>query len=393
MWLSTVQAIASSASLNDNSFAQVQIPHLKIQKNSVTPSQDIVDKIAKKINDQLGWYGELDRETGISAAQMSKIAVDGLKNGTYDAVIMGESHGNPIEQSAAHLILGSILSSGVHVGAFMAEATTVQNGAPISLLSTEQFTKAKVPTALFDNQFNPEADIERGLKMAGSRIFITYTGSSHTSIAMRNYSQESLKESDLGWNKIYPGRPTVEQSILKHHKLPIIIAMREESSVLDWIEYSAIAQTSKNTTLAAFKENLAALKIAWDQSVSQFAPRTTIGFIPSPEQSNLYLGITPTDRRPLEIEALIKAANTPELSQWLGNKKILSAESNLVSNCSPKSSFCCQAAQIYIYSGKNERLPACVSDLKKPCFKYEHNGFNGQYGDIFARTICAENLP
>ena len=363
LFFAILGAQANGSNLSDQSFtqslSQIQTPQPPIHADTLIQEKKIILQLSKEIADRLGWYGQLDQKPGISAQSMSRIVVQGLKKGTYDAVIMGESHDNPIEQSAAHLIIGNILASGVHIGAFMSEATTVENGAPVGLFSPEPFINAHVSTGLFVNQFNPEADIERGLKMAGSGILITYTGSVHTSIAMRNYSQESLKEPDLGWNKIFPGRPTVEQSILRHQKHPIIIAMRDESSVLNWIEYSAIAQTSKNTNRTAFKENLAALKRAWDEEMSHLASRSTIGFIRSPNQPNLYLGITPSDRRPLEIEALIKTIHLPEFSQWIGNNKIISTEANLICNCSLTQSSCCARSQVFIYSGKKTRKNSC----------------------------------
>ncbi|MDE1976395.1 MAG: hypothetical protein KGI84_03945 [Elusimicrobia bacterium] len=360
----------------------------------------LAGEYARDIAALLGWYGQADARPGLDPAAMSAVVVKGLKSGAYDGVIFGESHGNAREQAAARLIIGNILASGVKVGAFLSEATQVQGGKPVGLFAPTQFAKAGVPTGLFVNQFNPEPDVARGLKMAGPGLLVTYTGSAHTSRKMRDFVYKTLKESDLHWEKYFPGRPTVEESFLRHGKRPIIVAMLEESTVLDWIEYLELRDATKDKSLEQFRENLIALDRAWKRQTGRFAPRQTIGFIQAPGQPNLYLGIAPTDRRPLELEALEKAASESAFDRWLGAGKVASAESEAQSSCSALGA-CNTQYQVYVYSGPEESLPACAygpvkakdGSVTKPCFDSSSGGFSGQYGDVFARVVPQSSLP
>ncbi|HVC09588.1 MAG TPA: hypothetical protein VNH15_06590 [Elusimicrobiota bacterium] len=348
----------------------------------------------------LGWYGRADAETGLDPAAMSRVVVQGLKKGTYDGVIFGESHGNKTEQAAAHLIIGNILASGVRVGDFMSEATDVQGGKPVGLYSAAQFARAGVPAGLFVNQFNPEPDVARGLKAAGAGLLITYTGSAHTCPKMRDLIYQTFNESDLHWEKYFPGRPTVAQSFARHHKRPIIMAMVEESDPLDWIEYLLLQDAFKGVGLAEFHDNLQALEKGWSDVTGSFAARQGEGFIQAPGQPNLYLGIAPTDRRPLALEALDRATADPAFAAWLGDQKIQNLSLEPQTRCDAAGA-CRTSYQIYVYSGAEQSLPACaygpVKDkdgaVTKQCFSSSADGISGQYGDIFARAVPASVLP
>jgi len=348
----------------------------------------------------LGWYGQADEQSGLDPAAMSRVAVQGLTKGTYDGVIFGESHGNKTEQAAARLIIGNILASGVKVGDFMSEATQVQGGKPEGLYSAAQFAQAGIPAGLFANQFNPEPDVARGLKAAGAGLLITYTGAAHTCPMMRDLIYQTFKESDLHWEKYFPGRPTVAQSFARHHKRPIIMAMVEESDPLDWIQYLLREDAFKDVGLAEFRENLQALEKGWNEVAGSFAARQGEGFIQAPGQSNLYLGIAPTDRRPLALEALDRATADPAFAAWLGSQKIQNLSLGPQTTCDAAGA-CRTIYQIYVYSGADQNLPACaygpVKDkdggVTKQCFSSSADGISGQYGDIFARAVPASVLP
>jgi hypothetical protein len=316
---------------DDAAFAQ-DLSRLQVQPIQQTVQQiadhQTADRYSRLIAAQFSWYGEAEQKPGLDASQVAQAVLAGLKQGAYDAVEFGESHSNPLEQDAAQLIIKDILGGGVPVGAFLQEATQVQNsdgtqGQPVGIFAaTEALSQAQVSLLLMKNQFDPGDDVDAGLKAAGAKMLITYSGSAHTSARMRDYIIDTLKDSDLGWGNIYPGRPVIEQTLRKRRKNPVIIAMQEESFVFGLILEANIKDASHNVTLDQWQANLAALQAAWDRTTATFQPATGIRFVQSGEQPNFYVGMAAGERRPLQLEAIEKVAQMPELKAWLGDKKV-----------------------------------------------------------------------
>jgi hypothetical protein len=353
------------------------------------------EQFSRQIASMSSWYGESDQKPGVSAAQLSQAVISGLKQGTYDSVIFGETHGDAQEQGAAKLIIGDILQQKT-VGAFLEEACDVEGNAMASALEsdgdgarkfykvnifgsgdpsaaaeggwsilktsswvgifqpTEQLIGAKVPILLMKNQFNPESDIQAALKAAVSGVLITYSGSVHTSVRARDFVIETLKTSDMHWNDHVPGRPVIEQSLQRHQKKPVIIAMMEEAWILGRICDATLTSASDNVPLARLQANLEALQAAWQQAIAAFPAGNDIRFVQVPEQENFYIGITPAERRPLAVAAVLKVARMPEVAQWLGQQNIKSAYAGAFSMTCPGDASACSGFQVSLDKGTSD---------------------------------------
>ncbi len=354
--------------------AQIQIQPIQRAAAQIAEHQ-LVDKYLRLLGAQFSWYGQAEQQNAMDAAALSREIVAGLRQGTYDAVELGESHSNPTEQKAAQSIVGAILDGGVSVGDFLQEATSVvvgsgkntKPGEPYGIFPyTEPLVAAHVAVTLMKDQFNPGDDVKAGLKAAGPKILITYTGAAHTSARMRDYIIETLKDSDLSWGKIYPGRPVIEQALQKHHRKPVIIAMEEEPFVVDHVLGAAIKDSYQKASFEQWRANLAALQSAWDQATSGFKSSAQERFVRSSEQPNFYLGIAGGERRAFKLEAIEKIAALPELKAWLGDKKIKSADAGRFSSSEcPADGSCCAGWQVTIDKGSKDKFSrtACERDL------------------------------
>ncbi|MFA6003984.1 MAG: hypothetical protein WC881_07940, partial [Elusimicrobiota bacterium] len=239
--------------------SQIRIQPVQQAAQDIADHQ-VFDKFLRQITDGFGWYGQAEQQPGLDSADLAGIAIQGLKQGAYDAVVFGESHNDFKEQAAAAHIISGILGSGVRVGAFLQEASDVadkRDQAVGIFPATESLAQARVPILLMNNQYHPAPDVDRGLRAAGSKVLIAYSGTVHTSVRMRDYIIDTLHDPDLGWGQTWPGRPVIEQALQNRRRKPLIIAMADEEFVFSLLLGSVIKTASDNVALEQWRSNLA----------------------------------------------------------------------------------------------------------------------------------------
>jgi len=278
--------------------------------------------ISAQLDEWLGIFHYLELQPAMDLAAMSGEVVLGLAGGTYNGVILGESHGTQPEITAGIRIVKDVLAAR-GIGAFSREKETFP---AIDFLAAKN-----VPVLTFKNQFKPEPDVQAGLKAAGKKILVTYTGHAHTAVRLKNYFLFTLLEGKP-WGYVPGGKDmvTVEDSFLKEQKNPVIVAMLTEARVLRRVEQMFLRKFIGEAGISAqeYFKNLQTLRNLWEAKVMQYPSHAQdIYFVRSPEQANLFVGITPGERRPVAVDAVLQVLPLPEFSAWLGGEKIKTVES------------------------------------------------------------------
>jgi hypothetical protein len=296
-------------------------------------ARDVEDRrIAQQLSAYLDWYDLMERQPAIDVPAMTATIAAGLRSGAYTSLILGESHGVDAEERASQQLVGGALDSGVPVGAFLREENLYPN--------TQALEARHIPVLTYKNQFKPEDDVKAGLKAAGKGLLISYSGCAHTADRIKDFFLYTLEEGKTWhYEKGKHDMPTIEQSFLSHRKKPLIVAMSAEETILSKVQSLFLKGLVGNgTDLDHLKGDFDALLSAWGQQMTAYALRTEpIIFARSPEQPNLYAGLTPSDRRAFEIEAARKILGLPELAAWLGADKIKSVESLKAGSFTPPS--------------------------------------------------------
>lgn len=280
------------------------------------------------IGSKLSWYGRAGAQAGMGTGELSQEAVFSLRSGKADCLVLGESHGDPLERQAAHALLAAVLDAGVPVGAFLQEASTVMNadgrrGDPAGIFPlTKRLEEARVPLLLMANQFDPDKDIEAGLRAAAGKTLVTYSGSAHTSERMRDLIIETLKLPDMRWGRLVPGRPVIERSLRRRGRAPLVVAMAREAQILGAVEAAVLSEASKGASAGEWARELAEAEAAWTEALSAFPPSSGMRFMPVPEQEGFFIGMSPSERRPLALRAALETARLPEFAAWLGGARV-----------------------------------------------------------------------
>lgn len=286
-------------------------------------ARDVEDRrIAQQLSAYLDWYDLMERQPAVDAAAMAATIATGLKSGAYTALILGESHGVDAEEQASQRLVGAALDSGVTIGAFLREENLYPNTQPLAA--------RHIPVLTYKNQFKPEDDVKAGLKAAGKGLLISYSGCAHTADTIKDFFLYTLEEGKTWhYEKGKHDMPTIEESFLRHHKQPLIVAMSAEETILDKVQSLFLkGLVGEGTDAERLKGDFDALLAAWARQMAAYAPRTDpIVFARSPVQPNLYAGLTPTERRAFQIEAARKVLGLPKLTAWLGSDTIKSVES------------------------------------------------------------------
>jgi len=280
------------------------------------------------------WLGPFDAamsDAGLDPAAMAAATAAELGAGRYDALILGESHSVAAEQRAAGLILRAAASARP-VGAIIFENTDIVNhstGARSTKFifpDTDWLAPAGIAAFGYKDHFNPEADLRAGLKAAGAGVFVSYTGSAH--------SCDRVKDHILHTLKVYFGPygrtldlTTVEDVLRAKGRKPLIVAMVTEDYFVSRLQTLAIADVlDSQDRLEGVLTELDAAAKAWETRFQSYPSRADIRFVKTAQQSALFLGMTPGDRRPAQLSALLETLRSPELAAWLGGRKIKGLE-------------------------------------------------------------------
>ncbi len=109
--------------------------------------------------------------------------------------------------------------------------------------------------------------------------------------------------------------------------------MLSESFLLDRIQGLVLSDIlDSEDRLDGVLVALDAAAAAWNARFQSYPPIAELRFVPSTEQEGLFLGLTPTDRRPGRLAVLLETLRSPDFTAWLGNAKIKSLEAGLQSS-------------------------------------------------------------
>ena len=277
---------------------------------------------ADQLDDWLGLFGRLELQPELGLDEITAEVTGGLRSGLYDGLIMGESHGIQPEIDAGIVITKAVLKA-KGIGAFSRES---------NLFPDTGFLEEKgVPVLTFKNQFKPGPDVQAGFQAAGEGLLATYTGHVHTSRLLKDYFLYTLLEGKpFGYGVNGKDMVTVEDSFLTAGKRPVIVGMVTEARVLNRIEQLFLRRsiTADGVDASDYLAGLRAMRSAWEKRVMAY-PRhdRDIYFVRSPGQPNLFVGITPCDRRPLAAEAVLEVLAGDDFKAWIGAEKMKYVES------------------------------------------------------------------
>jgi hypothetical protein len=299
--------------------ASVPVPALPALPLKAAASPEAA--IAAQFDEWLAVYNGFLAGSALDTAGMSREITAGLAAGRYNGVILGETHGVQAEFDAGITLTKDILRA--HgIGAFSREH---------NLFPDDGFLGAAgVPVLTMKNQFKPEPDVNAGLGAARGRLLVTYTGHVHTAVKLKNYFVFTLLEGrPFGYSPGGKDMPTVEEAFIKAGKRPVIAAMLSEERVLRRVEQLFLRKfiPADGAVPAEFLQNLRLLRGLWAEKV-EAAPQGPgpIYFVRSPEQDNLFAGLTPGDRRPLAVGAVLEALDNAEFLAWAGADRLRMVE-------------------------------------------------------------------
>jgi hypothetical protein len=278
--------------------------------------------LEKRLDERLGWYDALEAQPAFGAAALSALIVDALRRGERRSLILGETHGVPVEQAAARGFVGALLDAGVPVGVFLREENLYPETGPLAA--------RRVPVLTYRNQFEPEADVKAALKAAKGKLLISYTGAAHTAQHPKDYFQNTLLEAiPFGYGPGLKDMPTVEDSLERRGLKPLIVAMLAESHAVERIQHMFLKDLPEDSSdLPALRRNLDALLSLWSRRLARWPSRAEpIVFARDPRQADVIVGLTPGERRPLDLVAAAQVLALPEAAAWLGAARLTSVES------------------------------------------------------------------
>ncbi len=279
----------------------------------------------------LGWYGALEAQPTATAGELARTVGASLASGRYGAFVLGESHGVPAEEDAAKVLVGAALAA-APVGAFLREEYLYPDTAALDARG--------VPVLTYANQFKPDADVEKGLARAGRALLVSYTGCAHTAPQLKDYSLTALDErSTWHWP---PGKDmkTVRQSLEQRGRRALVVAMMSEEYVWGRIQYLFLRQLAgRKPTREQFLAGADAALAAWHARVEALPRRSEpIVFARDPSDPDLWLGMTPFERSPMQLLAARAVVASDEAAAWLGGQRIALVESLRFSSGAPDGS-------------------------------------------------------
>lgn len=308
--------------LNIRGQAAAPAPLPRITPERTSPRLGDKEAISAQLDQWLGVFDGFQRQPAMDAKAMSDEVTAGLESGRYKGLIMGESHGTQAEFDAGIMIVKDVLA-GHGIGAFSRERETFPD--------TGFLEAAGVPVLTFKNQFKPDPDVQAGFSAARRKLLVTYTGHAHTSVRLKDYFVFTLLEGKpFGYVPGGKDMPTVEESFLAKRKKPVIVAMLTEARVLRRVEQLFLRKLAGDSGVygGELLANLRIVRELWEKKVLSYpVHKEDIYFARSPEQDNLFAGITPGERKPLALDAVLQVLTMPEFTAWLGSDKIRIMES------------------------------------------------------------------
>lgn len=187
------------------------------------------------------WLGPFDAAMsapGLDADAMARAAAADLGAGRHDALILGESHGEP---------------------------TQTMNGSTQYIYpDTAWLEPAGIKLIGYRAHFTPGPDLRDGLKTAGERLLVSYTGSAHSAKHVKDYILYTL-DIDIGPFGRTLDMTTVEDVLRGLRRKPLTVAMVLESFFLGRLQGLVVSGVlASEDRLGGVLAELDAAARAWD---------------------------------------------------------------------------------------------------------------------------------
>lgn len=283
-----------------------------------------------RLRKRLGLFDAALAAPGLDAATMAREAAADLAAGRHDALILGESHGEPSEQRAAGLILRAVAASPRPVGAILFELTQTSDASTQYIFpDTAWLEPAGIAVLGYKSHFFPDADLGEGFNAADGRLLVSYTGSAHSSKRVKDYIFYTLGVGFAPFGRGGRDMTTVEDALRARRREPLTIAMVTEAYFLGRIQGLIVKDLlDSEDRLDGVLAELDAAARAWNVRLMAYPPAAELRFVQSAEQDDLYLGLTPGDRRPSQLDAILETLRAPDFAAWLGDRKIKGLEAS-----------------------------------------------------------------
>jgi hypothetical protein len=295
-------AAAASAS-----FAPLHEAFLQIRQHTLSqaPRMAMEAQYSRELERRLGPFASWLNLPGITAAEMSAEISSRLKSKKARDLVMGESHAVPAEEASGKLFMKDLLDAGWSFKALLREKNTYDDATDVESRGMAVLTMR--------NQFRPLADVEAALALPG-RTLAAYSGNVHTSDRLAKYFMDTLED-----GRVWGGNmPTVEGALKDNGRKAVIVAMMPEHQFLDKIQRLSLRDMlGKGVTHADLVGKLEAFNKVWLSRLGS-GVNGSMRFIQTPEQENLFIGLTPTERAPRKLEAMLEVMRRPDVAAWSG---------------------------------------------------------------------------
>ena len=264
---------------------------------------DPVAQMAAQIDEWTGLFRGLQRQPAMDLSQVSGIVTQGLRLGIYDSVILGEPRGvRPAIPSAMQLVQDIAASGYPPLGSILrGKDSFIPKDIMQSLEANPKVHVFDIPNGGLNAA---EVPVPTALQMTGHKLPISFTSGGRDMSAAEEAHRQSGKHPVIV-------SMTTEDHLLRGTQLPFCAHMAD----------GGITRDSLTAKLQTFQK-------AWQRKMSQYPTHDgPIYFVRSPEQSNLLIGIVPSqDRAPQLIDRGLFALAEPEVAAWLQDDPIVQAD-------------------------------------------------------------------
>lgn len=304
-----ILALAAAFTLQDAFF---QARQLTIQQ---APRISLEAKYGRELERRLGPFASWMSLPGITASEMSAEIRSRLRSGKAKDLVMGESHAIDDELASGRLFMKDLLDEGFKLKALLREKHTYEDASDVEARGLKVLTMR--------NQFRPAPDVDAALRERGN-ILAAYSGNAHTADRLSAYFAKTLEDGRT-WGGA--DMPTVEGALLDQRRKPVIVAMMPEWQFLDKIlRLSARDMLADNPALPELILRVEAFASVWTSRLGR-GVNGSMRFIQTPEQDNLFIGLTPAERSPVMLEEALKVLKRPDFLAWAGSDPIRLLES------------------------------------------------------------------
>lgn len=332
-----ILALAAAFTLQD---AYFQTRQLTLQQ---APRISLEAKYGRELERRLGPFASWMSLPGFTASQMSAEIRSRLRSGQARDLVMGESHAVDEELASGRLFMKELLDEGFKLKALLREKHTYEDASDVEARGLKVLTMR--------NQFRPAPDVDAALRERG-RILAAYSGNVHTADRLSAYFVKTLEDGRTWGGK---DMPTVEGALLDRRRKPVIVAMMPEWQFLEKIMRLSVRDMLADApALPDLVQRLEAFCSVWTSRLGR-GVNGSLRFIQTPEQDNLFIGLTPSERSPVMLEEALKVLKRPDVSAWAGADPIRLVES-LRGTHPNEADQVCTFHEIHLHKKSGEKL-------------------------------------